>query len=683
MENATNPEMPLTAAVAVSGCLTVVLASVLAYALRTRKETNAEPVADTPDEFQFDKSTYPGGVVSVYYATQTGTAESFARTIEREGAKHGFYIHVVDLEDVQVEDLLQKKDMTSGTARAVVLSATYGEGEAPDNATVFVQSLCEKASTEILFEKLESPNKEIAEPSCLSGVDYCVFGLANRQYDNFNSMGKLFDHALNRVGAKRILALGTGDDDDDLENDFETWKDTHLWPTLKKKYLADVSVLKQRPAANGAIAALPDCQYAVEYHKNSPAAKKDLALGEIHSQSRHYFTAVDCPVTAVRELRSKEDTDSTVHVEVDISMAKDFKYETADNLGVLPVNDDEIVESVANSLAFDLDQVFSLSAAPKHEWHGSPFPNPISVRECLTRYCDLTAPPRRSELKLLAAYAKDPMDQKALLRMASKEGRVEYREKIVDEYFGLVDILKLCPSIKMPLEHFLSLCPFLQTRFFTISSSSSVHPNTIHLTVAVTSAKRKDGTLFKGVCSNYLASRKPSIDRIRVYNRPSAFRLPKDSSCPIIMIGPGTGVAPMRALLQERAYQRTHLKQTVGRNILYFGCKNKAQDFLYQAEFEEFQKDGLLDKLRLAFSRETREKVYVQHLLMQDGDETWKLVEQEGAHIYVCGGVKMGQDVAETLNKIVASHGDLSHDEAKDYLAKMSSQGRFVQELWA
>jgi NADPH-ferrihemoprotein reductase len=680
METATTLEMPLFAVV-VSGCFTVVLASVLTYVLRARKETTPEPVVETPKEVQVDKSEYPGGVVSVYYATQTGTAESFARTLEREGAKHGFCIHVVDLEDVQVEDLLQKKDTTSGTARAVILSATYGEGEAPDNATVFVQSLCEKASTQILFEKLESPSTEIAEPSCLSGVDYCVFGLANRQYDNFNSMGKLFDHALNRVGAKRILALGTGDDDDDLENDFETWKDTQLWPTLKKKYLADASVLKQRPAKGKT--AVPACQYVVEYHEKSPAAKKDLALGEIHSHSRHFFTAVDCPVTAVRELRSKEDTDSTVHVEVDISKAKDLNYETADNLGVLPVNDNEIVESVSNSLAFDLDQVFSLSAAPNHEWHGSPFPMPISVRECLTRYCDLTAPPRRSELKLLAAYAKDPTDQKALSRMASKEGRAEYREKILDEYFGLVDILKLCPSIEMPLEHFLNICPFLQTRFFTISSSSSVHPNTIHLTVAVTSAKRKDGTFFKGVCSNYLASRRPSIDMIRVYNRPSSFRLPKDSSCPIIMIGPGTGVAPMRALLQERAYQRSHLKQTVGRNILYFGCKNKSQDFLYQGELEEFQKDGLLDKLRLAFSRETREKVYVQHLLMEDGDETWKLVEQEGAHIYVCGGVKMGQDVAETLNKIVASHGDLSHGEAKDYLAKMSSQGRFVQELWA
>jgi NADPH-ferrihemoprotein reductase len=308
---------------------------------------------------------------------------------------------------------------------------------------------------------------------------------------------------------------------------------------------------------------------------------------------------------------------------------------------------------------------------------------PLSVRECLMRYCDLTGPLRRSDLKVFAAYANLPTDQKALLRWASKDGKTEFKEKIQDGYIGLVDLLKRCPSINMPLEHFLNVVPMIQTRFFTISSSSSVHPNSIHMTVAVNKTTRPNGTTFEGVCSNYLAGCKPSESVIRVYNRASTFRLPKITSTPIILIGPGTGIAPMRALLQERQYQRLTLKQPVGRNILYFGCKKEDEDYLYENEFKALQESGDLHELHVAFSRAQNEKVYVQHLLRAQEAATWKLVDAEGAFIYICGAVKMGGDVAETLRQIIATQGQMSSDQAKDYLTKMSAEGRFVQELWA
>ena len=673
-------------AMVLSGGVTVLLASLLAYALRqsqSKKNESSEPEDSATDSTakvlsQIDPAQYPGGVLSVYYGTQTGTSESFARVLEREGPNHGFFVHVVDLEDVTDMETMKQPYAGKETARAVVLSATYGEGEAPDNATVFVQRLCEKASTEILFDKTSNA-QDPAEPSCLEGVDYCVFGLGNKQYDHYNAMGKFFDHALERLGATRVLPPGTGDDDDDLENDFETWKENQFWPAMKKKYIKAGTVLQKAKKKT-----MPDCSYVIHYHDDHPKPMMDIPTDQIHSHSRHYFTAVECPVTAVRELRNtQEDRGSTVHVEIDISKANDLNYTTADNLGVLPVNDPKIVQAVAESLKLDLNQIFSLKPAPNHEWHGAPFPMPISVKDCLTHYCDLTIAPRRSELKLLAAYATDPMDQKALLRMSSKEGRVEYREKILDQYLGLAEILKLCPSVQMPLEHFLDFIPLLQTRFFTISSSSSVHPDSVHLTVAVNSAKRQDGTTFEGVCSNYLKSRKPALDTIRVFNRPSTFRLPTDAATPIVLIGPGTGVAPMRALLQERRYQRDVQKQPVGPNILYFGCKKPTQDYLYREEFEEMQQQGVLTTLRLAFSRETSTKVYVQHLLEKEADETWALMDQQAAYFYVCGGVKMGQDVSDTLQSIIMSRGNMSREQAKAYLDKMSSQGRYVQELWA
>ena len=672
-------QIPFSIVVA-TGCFTLVLASALAYVLlNTQKVSNDVPDVVEAKAVEVDKEEYPGGQISVYYGTQTGTAESFAKQLEREGPENGFLVHVVDLEDVELEQVVEelRRDADTGLSRAILLSATYGEGEAPDNSTAFVETLKEKACSDILYETHK--NSDLKEPeSCLVGLEYCVFGLGNRQYDHYNAVGKFFDHALEKVGGVRTVPLGMGDDDSDLEGDFESWKE-NMWSALQKRYVPDISVLKKKKGA--AKHTLPECQYTVEYSSKVGGKPADLPLDQIHASSRHYFTSVDCPVKMVRELRASQDSGSTVHVEIDISEAKCLTYETADNLGVLPVNDSAVVESVAQSLGYDLDAVFSLKAAENHEWNGAPFPLPISIRECLSRYCDLTLAPRRSDLKLLAAYAKDPVDQKALLRMSTKEGRAEYKEKIMDEYVGLEKIFKLCPSVHLPLEHFLSICPRLQTRFFTISSSSSVHPKSIHLAVAVTKSERKDGSTFNGVCSTYLA--KSGEEMIRVFNRPSTFRLPTDSSQPIIMIGPGTGVAPMRALLQERSHQRKTLKQKVGPNILYFGCKKQSLDFIYEDELRSFQAEGVLDKLHLAFSRDQSKKVYVQHLLLEKGEETWQMVDGEGAHIYVCGGVKMGHDVSEALKEIISSHGKFSPQEAKDYLTKLADEGRFVQELWA
>lgn len=249
---------------------------------------------------------------------------------------------------------------------------------------------------------------------------------------------------------------------------------------------------------------------------------------------------------------------------------------------------------------------------------------------------------------------------------------------------GLVDLFQFCPSITMSWGDFLNICPSLQTRFFTISSSSNVHPKSIHLTVAVTQDTRTDGTMFKGVCSNYLADIPASgVEMVRVYNRPSSFRLPVDTNIPIIMIGPGTGIAPMRAMLQEREYQKNVLKKKhIGHNILYFGCKTKTDDYIYKDELHDFEKKHIITKLRVAFSREQNKKVYVQDLLQQHSKETWNYIHDKNAYVYVCGAVKMGHDVSETLKQICMKHGKMHENDAKAFLQKLSQDGRYVQELW-
>eukprot|EP00555_Chaetoceros_dichaeta_P014302 CAMPEP_0198257306 /NCGR_PEP_ID=MMETSP1447-20131203/7024_1 /TAXON_ID=420782 /ORGANISM="Chaetoceros dichaeta, Strain CCMP1751" /LENGTH=500 /DNA_ID=CAMNT_0043944183 /DNA_START=1007 /DNA_END=2509 /DNA_ORIENTATION=- len=500
-------------------------------------------------------------------------------------------------------------------------------------------------------------------------------------------MGKFVDRSLAETGAKRIMPLGMGDDQKDLEADFENWKDTVFWPALKKKYISveGTATLEKESKKKTKSKKMPKCNYVIEYVEGAVEQPDDTPVDKVHLSSKHYFTAETCPITTRRELRSPADDGSTLHLEIDTSQTSAQKYQTADNLGILPLNSSSVVTSIAEALSYDLDATFRLlPAVGKEDKHTALFPNPCTIRECLTRYCDLTGSPRRSELKLLAAYATDKTSKDALLRMSSKEGKAEYREKIVDAKIGIVDIItRLCPSMEIPLEHFISVCPRLQPRYYTISSSSSVHPDSVHVTVSVLEGERVDGSMFKGVCTNHLKDVGEVGGSVRAFVRPSTFRLPSDTSKPIIMIGPGTGIAPMRGLLQERAHQKQTLQLPVGDNILYFGCKKRSLDFLYSDELESFQTDGVLTTMHLAFSREQKKKVYVQHLLAENGSDTWDLIDGQGAYVYVCGGIKMGNDVAAALRSIVGKEGGRSVDDAKAYLDDMASKGRFVQELWA
>lgn len=756
-----------------TGCLTIVLATALAYVLMesrkkrkyhhddqqndivkkmndndnpglmTTGETNDDQISGNRQQEQLQK--YPGGIIHIYYGTQTGTSESFARIIEREGITNGFDVRVVDLEEVTALSMLRNN-------RCIFLVATYGEGEPPDNATQFVHLIQQHTQLDLLFEKNNAMPNDVNTTNETISFDYCVFGLGNKQYDNYNSMGKYFNKSLELLGGNKLVDVGLGNDDDDIENDFNIWKDTILWPTLSNQYLPkttgcddDGTSTITATTTTTTTTKLPDCPYHIQYDHIENYRKQnqyyfdntstsqdiyDTKFDHIHNSNKHYFTAVDCPITTIRELRNrpmmesnhddmKDTIGSTIHLEIDIShpMGGDISYITADNLGVLPINTKEIVDTIARSIQFDGDGIdttlFMLRPSLPEKWHGIPFPMPITIRECLTRYCDVTGLLKRADLKMLSYYATDPVDESFLLRISSSSnGLQEYREKIVHSYIGLMDILQLCPSISIPLEHFLALCSPIQARYYTISSSSSLYPKSIHITVAVTShiitdpsssqltkivKKPSIKSSFKGLCSNYLANCRVG-ENIRIFIRPSTFRLPKDISIPILMIGPGTGIAPMRAMIQERQYQYEQQQSqknenddsSMGNNILYFGCKRSHEDYIYQNELEQYSNYGILHELHVAFSREDpNRKVYVQHLLQQNKKQIYQLMQDRQCYIYVCGGVKMGQDVHETIKDIMISESSndekttMNENTVKEYLNKLSHEHRYVQELWA
>ena len=241
----------------------------------------------------------------------------------------------------------------------------------------------------------------------------------------------------------------------------------------------------------------------------------------------------------------------------------------------------------------------------------------------------------------------------------------------------VVDVLKRFPTA-LTAEQLLGLLRPLTPRLYSIASSQSEVEEEVHLTVGVVRYPQEDGTVRSGASSSYLADRLAEDGEVRVFvEHNDNFRLPPNPDTPVIMVGPGTGIAPFRAFLQEREAQGAE-----GNNWLFFGNPHFTQDFLYQVEWQRYVKSGLLSKISLAFSRDQAEKVYVQHRLREAGQELYQWLEA-GAHFYVCGDAnQMAKDVQEALLDVIAEHGHKSREEAEEYLSELRRAKRYQRDVY-
>ncbi|CAM9899696.1 unnamed protein product, partial [Discosporangium mesarthrocarpum] len=587
------------------------------------------------DDENDSSKTFPGGAINVYFASQTGTAEGFAQTIASEGLRHGFKMEVVDLEDFDEEQL-------RNAGKAIFVMATYGEGEPPDNAAAFSGWLANEEG--------------MLSDTHLGSLYYTVFGLGNKQYEQFNHMSKVTDKGLDKLGATRMFARGEGDDDGSLEEDFEAWREG-LWPVLTNKF---GGALEDLDPANAPVDIPVRARYLT---KAEAAVAKPVPESDAASSTKFFWYSKDATIDVNRELRAPGCEGSTRHIEISLD-GTGIEYETADNLAVLPENDHEAIEALCKVLGFDPDAFFSLEYDAGHK---AIFPTPCTVRLAFRCYLDVMSVPRRSLLEQLVPYVTDEEQRKVLRRLSGKEGRQEYYQVVEAGGRTLADLItSYFPSLSLPLERFVHIVPHLHPRYYTISSSKAVYPTQVHVTVSLLEVMMSEGRVFRGVCTSHLGKLVPQRNgstlatglavnlaegrgcTCKVFVRPSTFRLPSNPSTPIIMVGPGTGLAPMRALLQERAHMRER-GEVVGRNVLYFGCRHREKDYIYRDELEAYEADGTIDSLRLAFSREQARKNYVQHLLAEDAEIVWGMLK-EGAYVYVCGGTSMGNDVHKELS---------------------------------
>lgn len=349
----------------------------------------------------------------------------------------------------------------------------------------------------------------------------------------------------------------------------------------------------------------------------------------------------------------------TRHVVIDLA-ASGLAYQPGDSLGIWPQNNPDEVELLLAILRAKGSEAVTLTDGAV-----------VSAREALSRECDLRAP-ASALYALLAAEAKDEVDRSRLAQLARDDAQAEV--------FGVHDVLDALlefPSARPRIGDFVGALGRMQPRLYSLASSQRAHPQEAHLTVGVLRYERNERA-YQGTGSSFLAEHLRPGRTLSVFvQRSHGFRLPADPAAPVIMVGPGTGIAPFRAFLQERA-----ACTAPGRNWLFFGNQRRDLDFLYREELEDLAARRVLSRMDLAFSRDQTSKVYVQHKMLEAADELWRWLAG-GAYLYVCGDAKrMAGDVDLALQQIAVTHGGMDAAAAKRHLAALARDGRYQRDVY-
>jgi sulfite reductase (NADPH) flavoprotein alpha-component len=363
-------------------------------------------------------------------------------------------------------------------------------------------------------------------------------------------------------------------------------------------------------------------------------------------------------LTVNRRLSGPDSEKDTRHFEIDLA-SWGLSFEVGDSVAVYPTNDPVLVEEIIRAIGAKGDETVTAAKTQK------------PLREALLRDFSITQPTPKFLKAIVERASAAPMLKELL--------HADRKKDLEDFLWGMevIDFLVDHPSAKFTPEEFVGLLTKLQPRLYSVASSLRAFPDQVHFIVDVVTYE-SHGRVRKGVCSSFMAER---ADNVPVPVYPSSakhFHIPEDGNTPLIMIGPGTGIAPFRAFLQDR--QVTGAK---GKNWLFFGAQREGCDYAYKEDFAQFMRDGLLTRLDCAWSRDQAHKIYVQHKLLENAAEIWKWIDAEGAQFFVCGDARrMAKDVDAALRKIVQEQGGKGVDEANEYVEKLKSDKRYKRDVY-
>ncbi|VFP87601.1 Sulfite reductase [NADPH] flavoprotein alpha-component [Candidatus Erwinia haradaeae] len=459
----------------------------------------------------------------------------------------------------------------------------------------------------------------------MNSIAFAVFGLGDSSYELFSQAGKDFDKILAELGAQRLL--------DRVDADVEYSDQAHTW------FIKLITILKKRVL-------LASCQMdhaitdqintisCMTYTKNQPLKARLLVNQKITGRGSQ------------KDVR---------HIEIDL-MHSNLRYEPGDALGVWFENDTALVQELLALLSLTGQEPVLVKG------------NNLPISEALQKHFELTV----NTPKIVESYARLSHSDYLLTQINNKDASLQkYAQKT-----PIVDMIRSSKS-QISAEALISILRPCTPRLYSIASSQAENINEVHITVSVVRF-RVDGRDRAGGASSYLADHVGIGDEVRIFIETNDnFRLPKNSSTPIVMIGAGTGIAPFRAFMQQRECEKA-----TGKNWLFFGNPCFTEDFLYQVEWQRYIKDGLLTRIDLSWSRDQNQKIYVQDKIRANGRELWSWIE-EGAHLYVCGAANyMAKDVEKALLEVIIKFGEINEAEANDLLNDLRIQHRYQRDIY-
>ncbi|TCD65595.1 hypothetical protein EIP91_002442 [Steccherinum ochraceum] len=587
--------------------------------LKAGAEAGKVSSASAPAESQAGQPLY------VLYGSNTGTSESFAQRIASDAASHGFRPTLGTL-DSAVEHI--PKD-----GPVFIVTASY-EGQPADNAAHFVEWVSNLNDSELV------------------GVKFGVFGCGNRDWVvSYQRVPKLIDEALVQRGAERLVERGEGNaGGSEFFDSFDSWE-TQLWSVLSKAYVThkskEVTGILVKTVETG--------------HKRAEVLRQeDTALG------------------SVVENRLLTSPNAAAKRHLEFALPEGSTFRAGDYLAILPENPPRDVRRAIARFGLTDDQEVEISSAGPTSL---PTGKPITLSALFSGYVELSQPATTRDLRLLTDIAKDaPEALKAIQELSSA-----YAEKVVETRLSVLDILEDNPGIKITLDQFLHMLPAMRVRQYSISSSPLWNPTHVTLTVSIIEGPARSGREepFHGVSSTYLAGLRPG-DKVNMAVRASnvAFHLPSDPAVPLVMYCAGSGLAPMRGFLQERALQKQAGRE-VGKSLLFFGCRSPSEDYLYSdSDLKEWAELGIVD-IRPAFSRaqiESESCKYVQDRIWHDRSDV-KEAFLGGGKFYLCGSAKIATEVKKKLIAIISEARHLDEAAATAEFGT-TLQGRFATDVF-
>ena len=602
--------------------------------------------------------------ILILYGSQSGNSEELAEQAGKACQNHDLKASVKAMDEIQITDLLNQK-------RVLVYCSTWGDGEQPDNA----EDLWEEANGGAI--------------TSLKGLNFSVLALGDVSYDLFCESGKEWDFWFESMGATRVHQRV------DCDVDYET--PAAEWTATVLPLMAAI----EDDATSGE-AELPNAVQLTEIEAPEEVASEKPEKSQWSAKNPY-----DSTVTVNYVLNGEGSRKETRHIVFDLGDSG-MDYKAGDALGVIPVTSTELVDDVIVALGANPDEIVDTHAGQ------------MTLHEALSNNYEIHQANRKFVASIGTKFASNDSNEirivkRQRVRVDSGQQALDWSwsgddddypegftptlanvdpaqelwesfnsdDKAMENYLwgrDYIDVLNDFGHLGFSGQEFVDQLDRLKPRLYSIASSPDFEPGTVHLTVGIVRYEGQ-GRAKTGLTTGYLADRVPEgTSGVRVFMSPTrSFILPEDGKKDMIMVGPGTGIAPFRAFLQQRKADSAE-----GRNWLFFGDWTEAGEYLYRDEISAYVEDGTLDRLDLAWSREGPEKVYVQHLMAKHATEIWEWIDN-GGYFYVCGDKNyMAKDVHTTLINICAEHGGMSEDEAKEYVEQtlMREEKRYLRDVY-